>query len=307
MTNDVCYRPSRQFTLTGSLVMLVAGGIAAVILGYLYAYLILWNPLIYINILAAVFFGGLLGAAATIGVRFGKVRWPMVAFTNGLIVGVIGLYVSWVVWLHALAGRTGVPGVWPFDPSEIVEYMKQISVTGVWSLRGSTPTGGVLYLVWGIEALIIVLGCALVCAGSAGDPFCEDCETWTEDTNINKVPFGLAENVDQLRTALEAGDVESLTHLPLPSEAGMSQVSLSACAGCRALGFLTVEQVLIKGSGKKAQAKRSKVVEHLILDEEKIERLRKVVVAHAQALTGGEVVAAEAPESDSTDVGSADP
>jgi hypothetical protein len=44
----------------------------------------------------------------------------------------------------------------------------------MWEIGGATPTGGALYAIWGIEALIILVPAILI-ALSADTPFCEPC------------------------------------------------------------------------------------------------------------------------------------
>ncbi|MCI0365653.1 MAG: hypothetical protein L0Y44_04255 [Phycisphaerales bacterium] len=270
------YKPSGDFTVAGPLLMLGIGAVAAVILGSVYGYLIQYNPIVYINVIGALVFGGGLGWAAGIGIRRGKVRAPLIATLDGLAVGAMGVFVAWVVWIHAFAGRAGA-NVWIFNPAELWAVIQQVAATGAWSLKGATPTGLALYAVWAIEALMIAGICVLVCRNAASKPFCEPCAQWAQSKTPSQ-SFGAVDDLDALRRRLEAGEIDALAALGAPSPERSLAVTLLECPTCNDAGFLTVETItLIEQKKGQKTSRRQDVLRNLIVRGRTLELVRSLM------------------------------
>ena len=87
----------------------------------------------------------------------------------------MAVYCAWWTWLAALYE-------WDLiflNPIDLPWIISSIASEGVWSMRAWTPTGWQLYLIWLIEAGIIVV---IACGAGLGEeiPFCEECDEWTE-------------------------------------------------------------------------------------------------------------------------------
>jgi hypothetical protein len=83
------------------------------------------------------------------------------------------------VWLNALFSRAGVESaLLPIllSPAAVLHLIAEVNAVGAWSIGGSTPTGGALWSVWGIEAALFggvaLFGTALMFADT---PYCEEC------------------------------------------------------------------------------------------------------------------------------------
>jgi hypothetical protein len=274
---DVYYEPSGDFTVRGPLLMLGIGCMAAIPLGIAYGYLVLYNPLIYVNFLATLGFGAVLGMAATVGVRKGKVRAPHIAFMDGLLVGVAGVYVAWIVWLHGFLVRAGVHGVWAISPGELWFYVEQIAANGAWSIKGSTPTGMALYAVWGLEALVIIGICAMTCRANAADPFCETCQRWAQPIG-SKQRLGVPLDSNAAQQQLESGNIAALAQSGAPADNHFVELSLKRCPQCDALGFLNVDIVTITVDKKKnATTKRTTWISNLLVRDEGLRQAQSLV------------------------------
>ena len=274
------YRPSGRFSILGLLMMLVLGGASGVALGAAYGFLTFYNPFVYVNFLATVFFGACMGLAAAVGIKHGKVRSRFVATVTGMAVGGVGLYASWVFWTYAFLTSVD-QSAWVVDPLGLWYVISQVAEVGIWGILDFTPTGLLLYLVWGIEAFLIVGTCAIVCTIHADEPFCEQCGRWAE--NVYKgLRLGPSRDPDALRTQLEAGIVTRLGELRPPAMAARTDVSLSACPSCQKIGFLTVEPVEISmdRKGNENESKQT-LVQNLVLEADGLAAARELTKAAA--------------------------
>jgi hypothetical protein len=133
---------------------------------------------------------------------------------------------------------------------------------------GWTPTGGALWAIWGLEAIIIIGVAAPVAMGVLSDPFCERCGRWVESTR-SLGPFALIDDRGAFRAALEAGDWAQLERLQ-PARSGASsftELELKHCDGCNELHLLTVNSVTVKVKDGKEDKKDEAVLQNLILDK----------------------------------------
>jgi hypothetical protein len=120
----------------------------------------------------------------------------------------LGLYIGWVSWIHAFSGREIIA----LDPYSLFNLIHEISIRGAWSIKKTTPTGIVLYIVWAIEAIIIVGAAGATALLSSDSPYCEMCKKWveTKDTITRLEPIL---KKDELISKLEQGNFESLKSL----------------------------------------------------------------------------------------------
>jgi len=256
------YRPSGLFQLSGLLLTVVFGAAAALVCAGVYGYLILYNPFLYINFMATLGLGFLVGVAASAGVSVGKVRNSLVASLLGAGVGVIAVYVSWVVWVHALAGRAD-ESLWVVDPTALLGVVGLLAKEGVWSIRSATPTGVVLYAIWASEALIVIGLVVAAVHGAASRPFCERCNAWMSET-VGQKMLGYVDDRNGLVDALEAGRFDALGALGEPTAERFSRSSLAECPGEGHAAYLSIRNVAVTTDSKgKTEEKEEAVLAHL--------------------------------------------
>lgn len=269
------------------ILMLVLGGAAAPLLAWLYAQLIDINPLVYVNFLGTLFFAGVLGGLIGAGAKLGHCRNPVIATAIGAVMGALALYLYWVFWSQAFSQEyKAVAGVvsafgdnqWVFSPGAIFELFGVIGKTGLWSMGGITPTGGGLYAIWGVEALIIVGGSAFVAYSVIGDePYCEDCGDWVPEA---RVIGRLKPDTDaaSLRAGLERGDfsvVEQLT----PADEGDDAIrfDFASCKHCGERNYLSA--VHLKRKVEKGQVKwdEDKLLTNLVISSANYNKLYRAL------------------------------
>jgi hypothetical protein len=282
MSSSLYYAHSGKFSIQGVAMGLVAGLAAAVVLGFIYSYLILYIPFIYVNFLATAGFGALVGGVAAWGLRRGKVRNTPVALSVVAIVAIGALYAAWVVWMYGFLRRQETDlrldlAVIALHPRLLFDLILAVSDEGAWQIKGMTPTGPVLWVAWLIEASLIVGVPLFVAADPLTEPFCESCERWAEEKQgIATVADADAE---ELRSRLEAKDFAFLEGLGAkkPNAGSWVRLDLHSCPDCGMLNTLSVKRVTLKvdKKGKESQHVK-KVMNRLLLDVPEAARLRRL-------------------------------
>jgi hypothetical protein len=300
------YQPSNKMPLGGVLLVLLGGAVAAAGLALLYVYAIWYIPFVYINFFLCLGFGLLLGAALMTLVRSGKLRSPRGVAGLALLVALLALYLEWALYLMLLF-NTEATGSGPnadtstsfslplltdilTHPGHMWTAMRQVNETGTWSLKGATPSGVFLWLIWAVEALIIVGGAYLLASSQADAPFSEATNEWASEETLAH-PVSYAHDATAIRTALETGQFHTLT--PYLNEAEVDQfarLKLHSVPNDHSCQYLTLENVTQKldNKGKPTQT-TSTVVQHLAISPATYQELKKrfgIVPAATLSSTG---------------------
>lgn len=276
------YQPSNKMPLGGALLFLLVGTAAAGLLVLVYVYAVWYIPFVYINFFICVGFGFVLGAVLMTLVRLGKLRNPRAVAGLGLLVGLAAVYLEWGVFLTLLfnakaegTGRdadtstsfsTGLFADIVSHPRAMWEAMLHINATGTWSLKGSTATGWFLWVIWGIEVLIIVGSACLLARSQATDPFSESTNQWADEEALAH-PVCFAADADATRKALETGQFNTLMPHPIESaEASFARLKLHCVPNDTTCQYLTLENVTTTVDDKgKAKETTATVVQHLTI------------------------------------------
>jgi len=282
MSSSLYYRHSGKFPIQGAALGLVAGLAAAVVLSFIYSYLILYIPFVYGNFFVTCGFGALIGGVAAWSLRRGKVRNTPIALSVVAIVAIGALYAAWVVWMYAFLRRQETDlrldlAVIALHPRLLFDLILAVSDSGAWRILGVTPTGPVLWIVWLIEASLIVGAALLVTTDKLSEPFCESCERWSDGKE--GIATVAAANAEELRSRLEAKDFAFLEALGAKKADASSWVRLDlhSCPDCGMLNTLSVKQVTMKvdNKGKESQVVKD-VMNRLLLDVPEAARLRRL-------------------------------
>lgn len=223
------YQASGKFNPLAFLYFIGIALIALPLLGLIYAYAIWYIPFIYINFIIAAGFGFAIGWLMTnVVVKYGKIRNNALAIGLSVLAGCIALYFHWAVWADLVlnAGesygnsRIGVTvsnidflqvfGL-ASEPGLLFDLIGEINEFGTWGIRSATVNGGVLTVIWIIEALIIIGIATVVPMGAAKRPFCELGDVWFEETVLPA--FAYIEDRPQMLNDLENSNPESFKDL----------------------------------------------------------------------------------------------
>lgn len=260
----------------GILMSLGAGLAAAAGLGIAYGYLMFWIPFVYLNFLMTIFFGIIIGYIVFAAGKAGKVRNSALIGVVGLVCAIAGLYFAWAGYIGGLVNKSGEDA--PFvvlNPAAILDVGGLLLEKGAWTLFGGTPTGTILFILWLLEALIIVGAGGLIAWSSIGElPFCEGCDAWTE---VRKGFKKLDPQVMQgAIEKLAGGDVSGLREIPASKPgSGFVRVDLATCKTCQASTFVSlvvVQMKMEKGEVKEEEA--DTLVKNLQISAEEYEHVK---------------------------------
>ena len=151
----------------------------------LYSYITLYLPIIgYVTVLLTAGLGFLIGSLSTLVLHRSKARSRLFATVLSLGLGLFTTWAMWVTWGYALVHRAGSDvALWALLwPPNLWDLVSAVNEHGSWSLKGLTPTGGVLWGLWTIEAGILIVLPLLMGLTVADQPFCEHCDRWCEHT-----------------------------------------------------------------------------------------------------------------------------
>jgi len=221
----------------GEIVVPLIGLPACFALAFVYAYIDVYNPLVYFTAIAWI--GYLVGImfVIVIATRVSSCRNPPVAVLAGALVGLGALQATWGCFLHVLMERSDMmsPGLMALvlDPAMTLELAKELAEVGWFQIGSGTPTGAMLWALWSIE------GAGIVLAGLYGgymalheEAYCEDCREWAVDIEYDRRLL-MGDDPSVVESAA-SGDVDRLLELE-EAEHGVGphiRVNLKRCPSC---------------------------------------------------------------------------
>lgn len=222
---------------------------ASFLLSIIYAYIDVYNPLVYLAIL--VYLGYLFGIFMLhfIIVKVSKCRNKTASIIFGAILGVFTIYTNWVCFIYAFSQKMGGELFFSevLNPETLWLFMNIIAVDGWYSLFGTTISGGVLWAIWGIEALgILGVGLAAGSYSMHESVFCENCNHWTDDINFD-LRLSMQDDPEKVQTAIKE-NIELLLEIPVISEGENPHIRLNInhCQHCHATSTLDIDLIKYK-------------------------------------------------------------
>jgi hypothetical protein len=276
----------------GILALLAGGVVAALVLALVYVYAVWYIPFVYINFFLCLGFGLGVGAVLAVLVRLGKLRSPGAVGALALLVGLVAVYLEWGMYL-TLVFNTETTGTgadadtstsFSFSlfvdiithPAAMWLAIQKINATGTWSLKGSTPSGVFLGVIWVIEALLILGGTYLMAKAQATEPFSEASNEWAEEETLAH-PLTFAQDAATTRAALETGQFHHLTpHTSAEADAPFARLKLHSAPNDHNCRYLTLENVTTTVDKKgKASQSTATVVQHLAISPAHFQELQR--------------------------------
>jgi hypothetical protein len=259
------YKESGKVPPAGAVIALVLGSLAAAILSVIYAYATNYIPIIYLNFLLTIGLGAGVGFAVGKGAEIGKIRSKKIVIILSVLVALVASYAAWVTAVYLWMGSE----LLLLNPLDLFEMIQIAAEEGVWSFKGSTPTGAALYGVWAVEIIVIIGGAAMAgLRAYPSEPFCESCDKWTKQKELTN-HLDHPEDLEAFVKALEAKNFDPLTVL---RNAGLGnpihlKVGLLDCPSCPKVHYLTITLIVatIKDDGK-VETEETILVENLSID-----------------------------------------
>lgn len=281
LSMSLYYRHSGRFSPLSVLLAFGAGALAAVLLGFVYAYVVLYMPLAgFITFVLSALFGGAVGWVVGKAARWGRIRNIRVVQLTALAALSVGFYVSWGVWVYALLVRSEAEGVTLaacLNPVVLGKLVKAINESGAWTISGIEPTGIFLALLWLMEAAII-FGVAFF-AVELSDPYCEKCQQWCRTGPIARIePM----QVEELRGVLEGRQLERLRLSQADEREERMELDLSTCLKCNQMHTLSARHLTVKVSDGKREMETTRVLDFLLLTSEEALALQNLHLLSAR-------------------------
>lgn len=280
-------KTSPVFLLVVALFATVVGGVS-----WLYAALLSWIPWIYLNLLVLIGFAALVGIGAYIAVQLGKNRNAILGVVAGVAIGIVGTgashYFAYSSALDDVVDEVMEAGGLGQSREEIrAELEQELSigdfidarVEAGWSLGRSSRTssnftGFFVWLIWGIEALVIVAAGVVGGYLSSRSPFCEQCSRWMEEEEL------LTQDADwgEVETLTVATSLEEVVGLVVSPKTDPVRVSLKyvgkQCANCDGDAYLTISKHWQEEKDGDWEDKSEDVHSDIAISGEDLQRLR---------------------------------
>jgi hypothetical protein len=225
---------------------LFIGAVVGIALSAVYAYIVFYDPFIYINALAILFFGALTGHVIAKGTHIFRIRSPFAAGLIGTVVFILAYTAHWFVYLSVIVTDSA------FQPAMIIQnafkLMRNLPLAwsvvcyiyenGVWSLRsGSNVSGYFLLVVWAAEALALFVSLIVSSVDKTRSPYSERQDKWI-DQEILPQPITYIEDKDEFKRALANGDFSALTVKFIPDDDAGGETA--GGSGKQEINFATV-------------------------------------------------------------------
>ena len=192
--------------------MTVSGLIAGFGGGLLYGFAIYHIPWIYLGLVLCGLLAFVIGKVIALSGRIQHVRSPAFCLIIALVSAFVAEYAQWAAYLCAL--MKAPLSLFLTSPALVLEVVRDINQTGLWSIFDIHPEGGLLLTVWLLEMGIIVVGAVVFVNGNKTVPYSEIGKCWMTEERLFPLLAGI-EDVKATRARLEQGD-RSVLHSLVP-------------------------------------------------------------------------------------------
>jgi len=225
MDDNLYYKATGKASVVSILTCLIGGLICTGILASVYIALQWFIPIIYFNFLITL--GLAIGLIIVVNFlhRNGKVRNRLVAIVTMFFIALFAFYFQWALFVSLMMGSEGTMGngTWVkssfsydyfltyfLNPSLLWQDILLLNEYGTFSLKNSVVSGGFLWLVWAIEAIVIVGWPTFsMLAGDATKPFSETENSWMSKRILPDI-FPYVEDKEKLADQLKKGDLSAI-------------------------------------------------------------------------------------------------
>ncbi len=268
------YQHSGRFTPQAFLFMPFLA-VAMLAPALLYGVATIYSPCIGITTVLAVvgyaFAAGMMGGHA---LRYAHTRNRLVAMVLSAFIGLAALWAAWVAFLGVMVAKAGadVPLWAVFLPSVDAAMIGSLDDHGWFTLKGMTPDGGILALIWLVEAVGIVGFSAYTAFNLVDSPYCESCQKWT---TRRALPGAIASGAGMVN-AVDLANAEAIGRVPAaPAGATIfERLSVQTCPTCTRMRTLSLSTVRQSTDSKGRTSESITVlVPHVLVDEAFVERV----------------------------------
>ncbi|KQR66949.1 hypothetical protein [Pedobacter sp. Leaf176] len=226
------YKPSGKIPLKGIFISLITAFVITVILSIIYIALQWFIPFIYLNFFIAAGLGLGVGGGVFIAIGSGKIRNTKFECVLAVLCGLLAWYCQWALFVSLMYEAEGsmgggmwvrssfnLSGFWSVltHPELLFQAMLSLNDVGTFTLKQNTVSGTLLWVVWVIEALIIIGAPILFSlSGRSTSPFSEQNDQWMEERDVEG-KLKTVNDPDQMIMELNTGNLKSLKEF-LPAD-----------------------------------------------------------------------------------------
>jgi len=219
------YKPSGKIPVKGIFISLITAFLITVILSIIYIALQWFIPFIYFNFFIAAGLGFGIGGGVFIAIGSGKIRNTKYEYVLAVLCGLLGWYCQWALFVSLMSEADGsmgggmwvrssfnLSGFWYIltHPDILFQAMLSLNDAGTFTLKHNTVSGILLWVVWVIEALIVIGAPMLFSlSGRSTSPFSEQNDQWMEERNVEG-KLKTVTDPDQMIRELNTGNLKSL-------------------------------------------------------------------------------------------------
>lgn len=284
----------------GAVVVPLGAFVATIVLSIVYAYVNVYSPIAgWISFVFVAGFAVLVGGSIGGLGYLSRCRNARFLTLTGVVTGLFAIYAAWAAFEYVLLARYSVGfAASLFDvylsPEGVWEMAQAINQDGWYSILGATPSGIVLWALWGIEGLIVLAASSILAASFVeSSVFCEHCGRWCKEEE--GTTYLMLPDDEKHFSDFVPGNIDPLLALALWDDISQPsiRVDLWECGKCQKTSALQAKlfQMTVDSDGK-MEKNADDLIPIWSMSQEAITRIKKHL--------------ALAPHSESSDVGPSD-
>lgn len=250
------YKHLGQSSPLNLIIALILGLILATGVSFIYNWLIISIPFIYINFLITIGFGASLGYCAKFLSRLTQIRNSKHNIVLAGVIGFWGFYFQWFVYLvYLISNEYSIEAYQAnmdilYKPVIFLDLIIQINRKGAWELFGLVFKDFPLWITWGFELILIIGIPLIIIIKHPIVPYSERLNRWYKKYTL-KFEFERISTQNQFKENLMLNAEQTITNLSYGNPHRYSEISIYYLQDeqCQ---YLSVDNVLIenRGSGK---------------------------------------------------------
>jgi len=252
--------------------------VISVLLAFVYSYLVIYIPIFgYLNFLITPLFALSIGFASGITLYLCKSRNSLFSVFFGFLTGIIALYATWVSFEYIFINKSHDISFMKLaaDPIGVWEIACKIAKTGWYSVKNAPVKGTMLWIYWGLEALLIVSGSVFMSyVFVSTSVFCELCGNWTKDHD-KQLDFKYFSG-DGLKERLIGHDFSFLNDITeaKDTDSEFYRITCTECSNCKKFFTLSLFRIT-KGLDKNGREREKKtfIFQNLLINQELFEQI----------------------------------
>jgi hypothetical protein len=233
-------------------------------LAAIYALINIYVPIVgVVTIFALAGFAFICGFAGGAVMGGGRSRNTLVSLAVSVVGALLALYSLWVFFLFFLMRQAEQdPSLLAMflSPGALWEVMGSVASTGWFEIKGSTPSGLLLWLFWLAEAAIFVGVCAFASVGAGAVVWCEACGL----DMPGSVPLETSAGAD-LAGIVKRGGLSSFETLQPDQGMALERLKAHVCSRC-GYAVASVEGVTktVNKKGELSESTRQLLPKHVV-------------------------------------------